>query len=186
MRKKIKGIYILCLSSVLVACLSKNVIPQYGLYDGRSLTSFERDERITHSIHRQLMRAAFFKEAHIVVHSFNQEVLLTGEATKASISVFAEKLALSTYGVKHVYNEIILTNPASTWIKGRDAWITGYVRSQLMAEKALSSSAIHVVTENGNVYLLGLVTRQQASIAVNVARHVRGVSRVVKVFEYVR
>ena len=173
MRKKIKGIYILCLSSVLVACLSKNVMPQYGLYDGRSLTSFERDERIT-------------QEAHIVVHSFNQEVLLTGEATKASISVFAEKLALSTYGVKHVYNEIILTNPASTWIKGRDAWITGYVRSQLMAEKALSSSAIHVVTENGNVYLLGLVTRQQASIAVNVARHVRGVSRVVKVFEYVR
>ena len=38
--------------------------------------------------------------------------------------------------------------------------------------------------EKGAVYLLGLVTREQAANAVEAARKVRGVLRVVKVFEY--
>ena len=41
-----------------------------------------------------------------------------------------------------------------------------------------------VVTENGVVYLMGLVTRSEADAATNVARQVGGVQRVVKVFEY--
>lgn len=169
-----------------MACMPKAMMPQYGVYDGRSVSAFEKDARIVQTIHRKLMKAAFFHDAHVAVHSFNQEVLLTGETTKASIRVAVEKMAQTTQGVRRIYNEIMLVRPASMLVKGQDAWITGYVRSKLLAEKELSSSAIHVVTEGGNVYLMGLVTRQQASIAVNVARHTRGVVRVVKVFQYVR
>jgi osmotically-inducible protein OsmY len=42
-----------------------------------------------------------------------------------------------------------------------------------------------VVTENGVVYLMGLVTRQEADAATDVTRQVDGVQRVVKVFEYI-
>ena len=42
-----------------------------------------------------------------------------------------------------------------------------------------------VVTEAGVVYLMGLVTQAEGDAAVEVARSTSGVSRVVKVFEYV-
>jgi len=41
-----------------------------------------------------------------------------------------------------------------------------------------------VVTEAAVVYLLGLVTEQEAADAVEIARTTAGVRKVVKVFEY--
>ncbi|MEC8224892.1 MAG: BON domain-containing protein, partial [Pseudomonadota bacterium] len=43
---------------------------------------------------------------------------------------------------------------------------------------------IKVVTENGEVFLMGLVSDSEANLAVDVARNVSGVERVIKVFEY--
>ena len=43
---------------------------------------------------------------------------------------------------------------------------------------------VKVVTENGVVYLLGLVRRKEAESAVEIARSTSGVKKVVKVFEY--
>ena len=43
---------------------------------------------------------------------------------------------------------------------------------------------VKVVTENGVVYLLGIVTRKEADDAVEIARTTSGVQKVVKVFEY--
>jgi len=42
---------------------------------------------------------------------------------------------------------------------------------------------IRVITENGEVFLMGLVTELEADKAVEIARHVNGVSRVIKAFE---
>ena len=47
-----------------------------------------------------------------------------------------------------------------------------------------SPNHVKVVTEAGVVYLMGLVTREEAEAAVDVARTTSGVSRVVKEFEY--
>jgi len=46
-------------------------------------------------------------------------------------------------------------------------------------------SRIKVITENGIVYLLGLVTRQEGSRATNLVQGVTGVQRIVKLFEYI-
>ena len=44
---------------------------------------------------------------------------------------------------------------------------------------------VKVLTEAGVVYLMGLVSPQEGDAAVEIARTTSGVSRVVKVFEYV-
>ena len=54
----------------------------------------------------------------------------------------------------------------------------------MLTRKGLESGSIRIVTENGVVYLMGVVSREQANLAVDVARHVRGVARVIKVFKY--
>ena len=55
----------------------------------------------------------------------------------------------------------------------------------MLTKKGLESGAIRIVTENGVVYLMGDVSHPQADLAVNVARQVPGVQKVVKVFQYI-
>ena len=43
---------------------------------------------------------------------------------------------------------------------------------------------VKVVTENGVVYLLGIVTEGEANAAVEVARTTGGVRKVVRIFDY--
>ncbi len=43
---------------------------------------------------------------------------------------------------------------------------------------------VKVVTENGTVYLMGLVSHAEAEAATAQAREVSGVQRIVKLFEY--
>ena len=55
----------------------------------------------------------------------------------------------------------------------------------MLTKKDLESGAIRIVTENAVVYLMGDVSHAQADLAVNVARQVPGVQKVVKVFQYI-
>jgi osmotically-inducible protein OsmY len=47
------------------------------------------------------------------------------------------------------------------------------------------SSAFKVVTERGTVYLMGRVTEREAERATQIVRGVRGVQKVVRVFEII-
>jgi osmotically-inducible protein OsmY len=56
----------------------------------------------------------------------------------------------------------------------------------MLTKKGLESGSIRVVTENSVVYLMGIVSNEQAATAVAVARQIEGVKKVVKVFQYIR
>lgn len=55
----------------------------------------------------------------------------------------------------------------------------------MLADNSVPGSRIKVITENGIVYLLGLVTRQEGNRATSVVQGVGGVQRIVKLFEYI-
>jgi osmotically-inducible protein OsmY len=145
----------------------------------------EKDARIFHLVHKKIVTDAQFDDSHIVVTSFNQVVLLTGETPVASLRVLAEKIAKHTPKVKRVYNEITVGDPTSYSQRSKDSWITGQVRAKMLTKKDLESGTIRVVTEDSVVYLMGIVTHDQANLAVDVARQVSGVTKVVKVFRYI-
>ena len=58
------------------------------------------------------------------------------------------------------------------------------MRASLVDAKDLSANSFKVVTERNAVYLMGLVTQREAARATSIARGVTGVSKVVRVFEY--
>ena len=58
------------------------------------------------------------------------------------------------------------------------------MRARLLANAAIESD-VGVTTEDGVVYLLGRVRRQDADVTVEEAQEVFGVRKIVKVFEYV-
>jgi len=54
----------------------------------------------------------------------------------------------------------------------------------MLSKKEFSSTGVKVVTEDGIVYLMGLLTKQQAQDAVDIVQQVHGVQKIVKIIEY--
>jgi len=66
-----------------------------------------------------------------------------------------------------------------------DSYLETRVKTALIAEKNISANNFKVVCENGSVYLMGLVTRDEGARGADVASRVPGVTQVVKVFQYI-
>jgi len=124
-------------------------------------------------------------QGHINVTSYNYTVLLTGEVPTAQAKVDAEKAAGEVPQVKTVVNELQVAGTSSAASRSNDAYITSKVKSNFLGNEKFKPSDIKVVTEAGIVYLLGLVTREEADAATETARGTGGVQKVVRVFEYV-
>lgn len=186
---KIKTLVFLLLGSMLTGCAVAVVAGAAGslvVYDRRTVSMVEKDARIFHIIHSSIIPDPRFRDSRIVVSSFNEVVLLAGQTPNASLRAVAEKVAQQTPNVNRVYNEITVDYPISLAQQSKDTWITSQVRSNMLTQKGLESGSLRVITENGIVYLMGIVTPEQSNLAVNVARHVKGVRKVVKVFQYIR
>lgn len=125
-----------------------------------------------------------YEQTHISSTSFNGLVLLTGQAPRAELRERAERIVGAYPEVRRVVNEIAVSAPNSVMTRTSDTWITTKVKTLMFAEKDFNGNNVKVVTENGTVYLMGLVRRAESDKAVAIARQVKGVQRVVKVFEY--
>lgn len=123
--------------------------------------------------------------SHIVVTSYNGIVLLAGQTPRAELKTIAEQAAASVQRVKKVNNELQVLPPSSLLARNNDAWLTTKIKSQMLTDNSIPGSRIKVVTENGIVYLLGLVTQQEATRATNLVQGVSGVQKIVKLFEYI-
>lgn len=124
-------------------------------------------------------------QAHIVVVSFNGVVLLAGQVNTAEQRILAAQTVAKIGKVRSVHNEITVAGKTSMVARSNDSWITTKVKTKLLADDAVEGGRIKVVTENGVVYLMGLVTRDEATRAAEVARKTAGVQKVVRIFEYI-
>ena len=185
---KTKALVFLLLTALLAGCAAVVVVGAAGgmaVYDRRSVVMIERDARIFYVVNKAIASDPRFRGSHIVISSYNQVVLLAGQTPIASLRAVAEKIVHDTPDVQRVYDEITVDHPLSLKESSRDSWITSQVRSKLFTKRGLESGSIHIVTEGGVVYLMGIVTHEQANLAVDQARQVNGVNRVVKIFQYI-
>jgi osmotically-inducible protein OsmY len=126
------------------------------------------------------------KKARIVATAYSGKVLLTGQAPTADMASTAKQITMKVDGATDVYNEIRLGNPVSLGTASMDTWITTKVRSQLLTSDQVKSSNVKVTTENGEVFLLGLVTQEEGQAAAKIAAGVSGVKHVTTAFTYVK
>ncbi|MBQ4833835.1 divisome-associated lipoprotein YraP [Pseudoalteromonas sp. MMG010] len=122
--------------------------------------------------------------ANVDVISFNGIVLLVGQVANQSIKDQAQKAVESVNGIRKIHNQIRLSSNIGITTQSHDTWLTSKVKTKLLTAKNVSGNSIKVVTENGEVFLMGLVSQAEADNAVNIARNISGVERVIKVFEY--
>ena len=98
----------------------------------------------------------------ISVYSNNGRVLLVGQTPSDAYKQEAGRIVSRIEGVRHVYNELRLGKPVSIGVRSNDTWITSKVRADMLGTKNFDSAKVKVVTENGIVYLLGLLTKQDS------------------------
>lgn len=150
--------------------------------DRRTTGIYVEDENIEWKSLARISRQ--FSGAHVNATSFNRKVLLTGEAPTEEMKKGIEEAVKAVDSVREIANEIVVGGNASLTSRGNDSLITSNVKTRMLGNGLFSPNHVKVVTEAGSVFLMGLVTPAEGDAAVDVARSTSGVSRVVKVFEY--
>ncbi|MBA4142402.1 MAG: BON domain-containing protein [Nitrosospira sp.] len=151
--------------------------------DRRTAGTMVQDESIEFKSNRRI-KEKFGRKVHVDVTSFNQHVLLTGEAASATVKNEIEDIIRAVEGVRDVTNEITIGEVRPLTARSHDALITSKVKARFVNEGIFQANHVKVVTEDGVVYLLGLVDREEAQNAVKIAKATSGVRKVVQVFEY--
>ena len=131
------------------------------------------------------IRDAIGDRGHVNVTSYNRIVLVTGEVPSDADKDAVGKAVSAIENVNSVVNELEVAGNSSLTSRTSDATITTRVKASFVDKKDMQANAIKVVTERGNVYLMGRVSEREADRAAEVARDVGGVLKVVRVFEII-
>ncbi|MCF6287931.1 MAG: BON domain-containing protein [Proteobacteria bacterium] len=154
--------------------------------DRRSAGQVIDDKIISAQVRKEIHRA-IDNDKHIKVMTYNGVVLLVGEAETHSDKIKAEDTAAERSGVTRVINELKESIPTNIKRRTKDSYITSKAKSALLTVKleGFNPTRVRIMTTRGFVYLMGKVTKQEAEDVVEKIRNLRGVKRVVKVFEYI-
>ena len=120
---------------------------------------------------------------HVNVTCYNGIVLLTGEVPTADIVTSIGETARTTPKVRVVHNEIVVAAVSPFGSRSNDSYITSKVKARFVEANKFSATHVKVVTDRQVVYLMGLVKRDEADNAAQIASTTAGVLRVVKLFE---
>ncbi len=124
--------------------------------------------------------------AHITAVAYNNILLLIGQVPSNQLRILAGDTVKKIHGVRQVFNEVQVQGKTSFLARSNDTWLTTKVKSQLALNKDIDSGRIKVVTEDGVVYLMGLLSRTEAEKAADVVSTIGGVQKVVKAVEYIQ
>lgn len=152
--------------------------------DRRSVGAQAEDQALEMKV-SQSIGSKISKAAHINVTSYNRIVLLTGEVPSTAEQSQLVALANLVPNIREVHNEVIVGPASSLGQRSQDTVLTTKVKSGLIDQRGIKADTIKVVSEQGIVYLMGLVTTEEANIAQQRTATVPGVIRVVSLLEII-
>ena len=153
--------------------------------DPRSMGTQLDDETLESKVNSAIKKYQQIKsEARISVTSYSGRILLTGQVPNENLREVASSLAKGVQNVNDVYNEVRVGPKVDFAQISKDSWITSQIKSKMLLDSKVKTSDVKVVTENNEVFLMGNVTQDQGNAAAEIARNVAGVTKVIKVFNY--
>ena len=191
MRKQLASFSFICFfltgcSSVYLA-VDNNSTPVSEDRYSRTLGTTVEDESIETKAYINIQKVdPQFASAHMVAVSFNGTVLLAGQVASEDLKNMAEDVVKKIRRVVRVHNALTVSTPTAGMARANDAWLTTKAKARILVEDSLKHANIKVVTENGVIYLLGFVTKDQAETATGTVRQVYGAQKIVTLFEYVQ
>jgi osmotically-inducible protein OsmY len=154
--------------------------------DRRSFSKQIDDQTIEFTAHNELAKQkALSNNTNLHVVSMNGTVLIVGQAPNSYLRELAIKTVQGVSDIVSIHNQIRIGLNTAVTTQSNDIWLTSKVKSALLAAEDVHAKDIKVITENSEVFLLGLVTKEEAEIVVEITRNISGVSQVFKAFEYI-
>mgnify|MGYP000959606659 FL=1 len=150
--------------------------------DRRTTSSIVDDEVLEKRVRYEIGEVIGHEKHHVVVTSYEGKVLLTGEVLTAADRQKAQDTAVKSVGVHSVINELAVMTPATVGAVLSDSMLATKVRSSIIGTKKISLNQMKVDVQRGIVYLMGIVTIDEARTATKVAAGVSGVQQVVTCF----
>ncbi len=130
-----------------------------------------------------LQNQDIWKKSHISAISYNNTLLLVGQTPDENFKREVENEILQISKVQKVHNELSIRPPIPMSTRSEDAWITTQIKARMFGKRDLNPARIKVITEDGVVYLMGLITEDEEIKATEIARSTEGVEKVVQIFE---
>lgn len=122
-------------------------------------------------------------DLHTNVTSYNGHVLVVGQVPSDMVKNKITSSIQAISNVKSVINELTIGPAASISSRAEDTLITSNVKARLFKENQVSPFYVKIVTENRIVYLMGILTDEEAKQAELITKNTSRVNEVVKLFE---
>ena len=129
------------------------------------------------------LREKLGNRANVSVTSYNRNVLLTGQVADEATLAEAAAIVSEVPNVRGVSNETEIAGVSSLTQRSNDALVTSKVKARILDSQRVNANHVKVVTENGRVYLMGLLTEAEGRAAKEVAASTSGVRKVVAIIE---
>ena len=126
-----------------------------------------------------------FDDAKFTVVAYNGYALICGQVPTKDMIGEAADIVREIEGVRRIYNELTDSPNSTTEADATDAWLTTKVKTALLTHSGTPSLRVKVVTENSIVYLMGLLTPEEAQRVKEVAAEVSDVKKIVGLFELI-
>ncbi|WP_348666628.1 division/outer membrane stress-associated lipid-binding lipoprotein [Arsenophonus symbiont of Ornithomya chloropus] len=189
--KKLLSFLIILFSSVLIqGCLETTIISSAAILtksatDPRSIGRQVDDGTLAVRVISALNKNKEIKKnARIVSTAYKGSILLTGQAPKLFLSELAKKIVINVKGVESVYNEIRVEQPINFIKIIKDTWITIQIKLKILSNNLIKLSTVKVITENGEVFLLGILSQEEGDIVAKIASNIKDVKHVFTGFSY--
>ncbi len=174
-----------CLTTQLTACVETAIIGAVAasaivLSDRRSVATYSKDAWIDIQAATPLSEIGSTKNTHIIANAFNSRVLLTGQVASEADKQKATEVVQAISGVKGVDNQLVVGPVTTLDVRNNDSFITSKVKARLVNDQPELGNAMKVVTENGVVYVFGMLTQSEVERGIEIVRTTAGVQRVVK------
>ena len=150
--------------------------------DRRNAATLKDDETIELKASNRISEK--FPNAHVNSTSYNRLVLLSGEVPNDAAKAEVDRIVRGIEGVRGTFNELQVGPPTALSARANDSYITSKVKTRFLDGQRFNPVHVKVVTESNTVYLMGLVKKQEANDATELARTTTGVQRVVRLFEF--
>lgn len=160
------------------------VVGGFAATDRRTLGDQTADKEIALKANGKLS-SLVGDAGHVDITTYDRKILLTGEVKDEQMKQNVEQEMRNIQDVVGVMNELEVGFTSSFSSRSNDLYITSKVSATFVDAKELNANSIKVVTERGNVYLLGKVTQHEGDIAAYLVSGISGVKSVVKMFEYI-
>lgn len=180
--------FLLMTGCTSVATNPEEITEQSLLQERRNRETILMDKDIEAEAYSELnSEEDILNQCHVNITAYNGAALITGESPNEELKKKIISIVQVVPNVKLIHDNLSIASPSDSSSRANDQLITDTIRtalSQIRTMPDFDPAMVKVITENGTVYLMGFVRRDEGAVVINVTKLQPGIKRIITIFEY--